>query len=195
MARNDVVLLDSLIEKARARFPQSDDAEPFELFCFEQLLKDYEPSIDELESGWTDGGNDGGIDGFFVYVDGRIATPNVTDYALRKNPAIKAHILTVRRSATFEQQPIDTLISSLGELLDLTLDSAQLSYPYNDAVMLQRDFFKKVFIGLADRQPILRIKIIYSSRSDTSVPASNIQARAEVLNSVLRNLFRPCGRI
>jgi hypothetical protein len=57
MAKNDVVLLDSLIEKARAQFAVSDDSELFELFSFDQLLKQHEPSIDEIESGWSDGGN------------------------------------------------------------------------------------------------------------------------------------------
>jgi hypothetical protein len=69
------------------------------MFCFDQLLKQYEPSIDELETGWTDGGNDGGIDGLFVYVDDRAATENVVDYALKKHPTIDLHIITVRRSA------------------------------------------------------------------------------------------------
>ncbi len=189
MARNDVVLLDSLIEKARSLFGASDDAELFELFCFNQLLKQHEPSVDDLETGWTDGGNDGGIDGFFVYVDDRIATENVAEYALRKNPAIEIYIISARRSTTFEQQPIDSLISSLREILDLTLSDAELAYPYNAEVMEQRNHFRSVFVSLADRQPIVRIKIAYASRSDVSQPAPNIQARAEALTKVLRELF------
>jgi len=189
MAKNDVVLLDSLIEKARAQFSVSDDSELFELFCFNQLLKQHEPSFDELETGWTDGGNDGGIDGFFVYVDDRIATQNVSEYALRKNPAIDIYIITARRSSKFEQQPIDSLISSLSEVLDLTLNDDELSYPYNEDVTTQRSHFRSVFISLADRQPIVRIRIIYASRSDVSEPAPNIRARAEVLTKVLRELF------
>ena len=107
MAKNDIVLLDSLVEKSRARLPIKDDSELFELFSFDQILKIYEPSIEELESGWTDGGNDGGIDGFFIYVDGRVATPNISNSALRKNPVIELHIISCKRTPRFEQQPID----------------------------------------------------------------------------------------
>jgi hypothetical protein len=189
MAKNDVVLLDSLVEKARTRFGLTDDSELFEMFCFNELLKQYEPSIEELETGWTDGGNDGGIDGFFVYVDDRAATQNVADYALKKNPTIDLHIIAVRRSPRFEQQPIDTLISSLGELLNLTLAETELKYPYNEGVLSQRNHFRSVFVSLADRQPTIRVKVTYASRSEVSHPAPNIKARADVLSGTLKDLF------
>ncbi len=190
MAQNDIVLLDSLIEKSRSRLTLAeDDSELFEIFAFEQLLKIYEPSIDELETGWTDGGNDGGIDGFFVYVDQRAATPNAADWALRRGPVVELELIAARRSPTFEQQPIDLLISSLGELLDLRLSDKQLSYPYNEYVLQQRNLFKHVFVSLADRGPRLKITITYCSRGDTDILAENIKARARVLEGVLSNLF------
>ncbi len=101
------MLLDSLVEKARTQIGDDRDvSELFELFTFDQLLKDYDPTFEELESGWTDGGNDGGLDGFFIYVDGRVVTPDVSDYALKKFPEIDVHIFTVKHAATFEQQPL-----------------------------------------------------------------------------------------
>lgn len=58
MAKNDVVLLDSIVQKSKPQFgAQLDDSELFELFAFDQMLKEYEPSFEELEAGWTDGGN------------------------------------------------------------------------------------------------------------------------------------------
>jgi hypothetical protein len=35
----------------------------------EQILKFADLSPDEINSGWVDGGNDGGIDGFFLFVN------------------------------------------------------------------------------------------------------------------------------
>jgi hypothetical protein len=69
MATNDVVLLDSLLEKARPQYAAPDSGELFELFCFDHLLKDFDPSYEDLEDGWTDAGDDGGIDGFFIVLD------------------------------------------------------------------------------------------------------------------------------
>ena len=47
MARNDVVLLDSFLAKAKSRFPDGlDDSEVMELFSFEQILKDFDLSYE-----------------------------------------------------------------------------------------------------------------------------------------------------
>jgi hypothetical protein len=114
MARNDIVLLDSLVEKSRNQLGyDKDQSELFELFVFDQILKDYDPSFEELESGWTDGGNDGGLDGFFIFVDGRVATPDSHEYARKKSPEVDVHIFSIRRSPHFGQQPLDTMIGSL----------------------------------------------------------------------------------
>ncbi len=190
MAKNDLVLVDSLVTKAKAQLAiASDDSELFELFCFDQVLKDFDPSPDELESGWTDGGNDGGIDGFFIHVDGRVATPETKEYAARKGPSICLHILTVKRTPAFEQQPVDSLISSLGELLDLGVADRQLKYPYNEAILTQRDLFSSLYISLAERQPLLSVYIHYCSRGDSTKVSEQVSSRAQILTELVKGLF------
>lgn len=190
MARNDVVLLDSLVRKAKAHFTiAKDDSELFELFSFDQVLKDYDPSCDELEAGWTDGSHDGGLDGFFIYIDGRMATPDSPDFAARKSPSLDIDIFTVKHAQGFEQQALDTLIGSLAELLDLGIDHANLKYPYNEDVLAQRDLFSAVYIDLADRQPIVSIRVHYCSRGDASKVAAPVKGRAKALHTLLKELF------
>jgi len=182
--------LDSLVSKAKSQLViAKDDFELLELFAFDQVLKDYDPSPDELESGWTDGGNDGGIDGFFVHVDGRAARPDAADYAARKCPSINLDIFTVRHNASFEQQPIDSLASSLGELLDLGVSEQCLKYPYNDAILTQRQLFSELYVELAERQPKLSISVHYCSRGDTAQVAKEVSSRANVLVEIIKGLF------
>lgn len=190
MARNDIVLLDSLVEKSKAQLgTNKEDSEIFELFSFDQILKDYDLSFEELESGWTDGGNDGGLDGFFILVDSRIATPESYKYVARKLPQIDAHIFSVRRSKSFGQQPLDTLISSLSEIFDLGIENVKLQYPYNESVIQQRQLFSTVYVSLADRQPKLNITIHYCTRGETSKIAPNLKSRAATLHNLLEDLF------
>jgi hypothetical protein len=190
MARNDVVLLDSLVDKSKNQIGKDlKDSEIFELFVFAQILKEFEPSFEELESGWTDGGNDGGIDGFFVFVDGRIATPESYEYASKRCPRVDVRILSVRKSKKFEQKPLDSLISSLGELLDLRINVNNLKYPYNDLVLQQRQLFETVYLSLADRRPELQVRVHYCSRSSTGIVAPNLKSRAATLKSLLDDLF------
>lgn len=65
MAKNDQILLDGIIEdRVDMKLPSDRKDEAFEFLAFEQILKDYALSKEEIESGWVDGRNDGGIDGF-----------------------------------------------------------------------------------------------------------------------------------
>ncbi len=183
MGTNDVVLLDSLVDKARARFGASDSSEIFELFCFEQLLKDSEPSYEELEAGWTDGPEDGGVDGFYVFVDGRLATDDAIEYAARRDPQLRVVIFTVRRSDSFQQEPLNALAASVGELFDLRKSESDLTYPFAEAVLLQRDLFHKAFVALADKRPRLTIQVYYCSRGDSRTLAGNLTTRADQLRA------------
>ena len=73
MAKNDTLLLDGIIDdRIENKLPSSRRDEAFEYLAFEQILKDYDLSSDEIESGSVDGRNDGGIDGFFILVNGHI---------------------------------------------------------------------------------------------------------------------------
>src|SRR2546421_345940 len=98
MARNDIVLVDSLVNKLKDQIRNRDDSEVFELFSFDQVLKDFDLSYEELETGWTDGGDDGGIDGFFVFVDGHLITDTDLGFALKRNPEICLELFTVKRT-------------------------------------------------------------------------------------------------
>ncbi|MDX6531180.1 MAG: hypothetical protein QOH41_3470 [Blastocatellia bacterium] len=194
MARNDVVLLDSLVDKARDRLGKNrDESEIFELFCFDQLLKDYDLSYDELEEGWTDGTDDGGVDGFFIFVDGKLVTEDVVadlaGSAARLAPEVQVVVFTIRRSDSFKQQPINALCSSIPELFDLRKTEDELGYPFSSAVLSQRAAFLTTFVALADRRPNLRIKIYYCSRGDTNTLAENLRSRAEQLRENMRGLF------
>ena len=57
MSSNDQIILDQILEQQRAeRAPHLTANKYFELFVAEQLLKHYDLSYDEIESGMVDGG-------------------------------------------------------------------------------------------------------------------------------------------
>jgi cold shock CspA family protein len=194
MAKNDVVLLDSLVEKARPRLGENRDlSEVFELFCFEQLLKDYDLSYDELEAGWTDSTNDGGIDGFFTFVDDKLATDDALEdalqYASRRSPEVRVVVFTIRHSDSFKQDPLNSLTTSIAEIFDLRRAEAELTYPFSDPVLMQRNVFQRAFVTLADRRPTLTIQLYYCCRGDTDTIADNLTSRTQQLSDLIRSLF------
>jgi hypothetical protein len=60
MAKNDVVLLDGIIDRRIAEsLPSAMRDEVFEYLVLDESLKDYDLTREEIESGWVDGRNDG----------------------------------------------------------------------------------------------------------------------------------------
>ena len=73
MGPNDIIILDStLVQKKTAVHSTLDDDAYFSFFCVEQVLKNFDLSYEEVLGGVTGGGGDGGIDGFYIFVDGEL---------------------------------------------------------------------------------------------------------------------------
>jgi hypothetical protein len=107
VAKNDSILLDGIIDQRLAdKLPSGDRGEVFEYFCFEQVLKDFDLSREEVESGWVDGRDDGGIDGVFTFVNGHLLR-DPADFSWPKTHAeITTLVLTCKHHDTFQQAPL-----------------------------------------------------------------------------------------
>ena len=122
MAKNDVVLLDGIVEqRLEEGLPSHELDEVFEYFVVEQVLKEYDLSRDEIESGWTDGRDDGGIDGFYVLINGHLLE-DINDFMWpRSNASFIYTAFTGKHHSTFLQAPLDSIIATVNELFDLSL--------------------------------------------------------------------------
>lgn len=192
MARNDIVLLDSVIKKLMEQNEGKYQlSEQFELFCYDQVLKDYDLAFDEIEFGWVDGGDDGGIDGFYIFVDEKLITSDVASGDYRRNPEIELNIVTCKHADTFTQVPINLLITSVQELFDLEKEESDIISTFNEDLLRARELFRRIYIELADKSPRLKIRFVYASRGDTSKVASNIEARSNYLAAMVADKYFP----
>ena len=88
MNNNDLILLDTILAKSQqSQAPGKKLEEFFELFVAEQVLKDMDLSYEELEAGLVAGGNDGGIDGLYVFVNGELVQEDTDLSVFKKNVA------------------------------------------------------------------------------------------------------------
>ena len=71
MTTNDRIILDEVLKQRQMEIdPNTDPSSFFELFTAEQVLKDFDLSYDEIESGLVGDGGDGGIDAIYLLVNG-----------------------------------------------------------------------------------------------------------------------------
>jgi hypothetical protein len=192
MATNDRVLIDGILDDRTARgIPSADRGEAFELFVFEQLLKTADLSSEQVESGWVDGDDDGGIDGFFVFVNGHLAPDLAAVKALRRAD-LHVWLISTKHHDTFKQAVVDKLVASVPELLDFGKPSGDLGGRYSADLLKVRDHLLGLYRSLATRIESFKVTVVYASRGDTAAVGAEVRARAEQLTGDVKALFAYC---
>lgn len=193
MAKNDLVLLDGILEQRFSEgVPSPNLDEVFEFLGFEELLKDYDLSHEELDAGWVDGRDDGGIDGFFTLINGHLLRdPDIFSWP-RRNASIDVWIITAKHHATFQQAPLHSLLASLSELLDLSLDKNQLRGTYSDLLIKARSLFHLAYRRLSVVRATLCFRFAYVSRGNSAIVAENVRARGHQIITLVTSLFSSC---
>lgn len=189
MADNSQQLLNDVLSQQRRELaPESSDQDYFEVFCAEQILKDYDLSFDELQAGIVDGEHDGGIDSVYAFVNGEAVFEDFDITPFKKDVMIDLHLIQSKSSGGFSETPINRLISVTRHLLKLDADYANLPQ-YNSAVKAALDNFRKTYRGLASRFPSLHIHYYYASKKADAGVHKNLQLKADELKSTANDLF------
>lgn len=190
MSKNDTILLDGILdERVEIQLPSDRRDEVFEYFAFEQILQDYDLSQDEIDSGIVDGRNDGGIDGFYIFVNGHILVDPLDFAWPRSGAQIQVYILTCKHHDTFKQAPLDKLVATLNELFDLTVEHELLDGKYSAELLSCRENLRFAYRKLSPRLKDFRMTVIYASRGDTSQLGDALVKRGEQIQRLSQQCF------
>lgn len=194
MAKNDSIIIDSIIdERVELKQPSDKRDEVFEYFATEQILKDLNLDTDEILVGSIDGRNDGGIDGFYIFVNGHHLTDADSFFWPKSNTELDIRIITCKHHDTFKQSPLDNLTATLSEILDLSIRNADLKGDYNDELLKYRDILKTAYKKVSPRLTSFAIEISYASRGDTSTIGESIKSRANQIKNIVEQSFAGCS--
>ncbi|MDX2069791.1 MAG: AIPR family protein [Haliscomenobacter sp.] len=193
MAKNDKILIDGIIdEKVELKIPSDKRDEVFEYFVFEQLLKDYDLSKDEILFGSVDGRNDGGIDGFFIFVNGHLLTGTEKFVWPKSGSVLELWIITCKHHDTFKQAPLDNLVASISELFDFGIENEHLQGDYSEELLLQRNNFKLAYRKASSKLTSFKLNFYYASRGNTEELGESIISRANQLEKLAIDCFGNC---
>lgn len=194
MAKNDKILIDGIIdERVELKSPSEKRDEVFEYFAFEQLLKDYDLSNDEILFGSVDGRNDGGIDGFFVFVNGHLLNETEKFIWPKYGATLELWIVSCKLHDTFKQAPLDNLVASISELFDFSLESEKLRGDYSEELLFQRENFKLAYRKISSKLTDFKINFCYTSRGNSDEVGESINSRANQLQQVTVECFGKCS--
>lgn len=114
MAKNDLILIDSIIEeRVSENLPSNRKDEVFEFLSYEQVLKEYDLSADDIKSGSVDGRNDGGIDAIYILVNGHLISDVKNALLPKSNANLEVFFFTCKHRDVFKQDPVNSICTSL----------------------------------------------------------------------------------
>jgi len=190
LGQNDVIILDSVLQQKKSQMASRlKDDDFFELFAFDQVLKDYDLSYDELMSGKTSGGDDGGIDGFFIFVDGEHIDEDSGIHNYRKGAQLELYLVQAKNTAGFSESAFDRVIATAGDVFDLTKDVDALKSFYNTRLVSKVDIFRRTYLGLASKHPKLLIKYMYASKGDIEQIHPKVENRSKNFKKIMKAYF------
>lgn len=190
MAKNDKILIDGIIDdRAEQKIPSNKRDEVFEFFVFEQLLKDYDLSKDELEFGSIDGRNDGGIDGFYIFINGHLLTDTDKFLWPKSGSTLEVWIITCKHHDTFKQATLDNLVASITELFDFAIDDDNLKGDYSEELIFQRNCLKQAYRKVSPRLREFKVNYVYASRGNVEELGESIISRGEQVKQITTDFF------
>ena len=193
MAKNDRPLIDFMLqERQKNGYPSSDIGEVFELFAFEQILKEYDLSKEKLEDGWVDGSLDGGIDGVYIFVNGNLYSGQENFLWPRKNADITICVLTCKHADDFKQGPLDAMYPTLQQFWDLEVANETFASQYSEDMSEARERYVIVLSNLASAGPRIEVRLIYACRGDTSAIGDSIRNRMDQLEKQAHDVLGDC---
>ncbi|CAN7472714.1 AIPR family protein [Variovorax paradoxus] len=188
MAKNDAILLDGIVdEKMKAEF--RDRGEAFELLAFEQILKSFDLTQEEVDAGWVDGRNDGGIDGFFTFLNGILVRNIESQIWPRKGAAIDIWIISCKHKDSFKQETFNTIIPTIEELLDFGKDPSEFEGKYSNELIAARQIAAQVYQRTASSLPSIHFHVGYACRGDISDLEENVRARGNQIERLINDYF------
>lgn len=193
MAKNDRILIDGIIDdRVSICFPSPKRDEAFEYLAFEQILKEFDPSSEEILAGSIDGRQDGGIDGFYIMVNGHFLQDPEAFFWPRVGSDLKVIIVSCKHHDTFKQTTIDNLIASLSELFDFEIDDKDLKGAYSKLLLRMRNNLRYAYRKLSPRLTDFSVDIYYASRGDTNDVGEEVSSRANQLKTIVNDYFSIC---
>ena len=191
MTTNDRIILDEILDRRlREIDPEGEASSFFEFFTAEQVLKDFDLSYDEIESGLVGGSGDGGVDAIYLLVNGDLVQED-SDYShLSKDITIDLLIMQSKTSSGFQETPIERFITVSSDLFDLSKAPSSLTHTYNERLIAAIQLFHEVYQQLAPSFPTLNVAFYYASKG-VSVNDS-VQHKVTILETTVTTHFSEC---
>lgn len=190
---NTIVLLESCLQEFadQNELKAYKEDELFELFCGLELTKDADTDFSEVEDGCVDGGNDGGIDTFLIFLnDKSVATyDEVPDLKLTEKSRLRFVLIQSKTAKSFSEKVLDKLYIALPFILDLGLQEESLTERFNAELIEKIKILRHTWISATKKKAAIEFQIAYACKAEKiEVNAGFESKRNQILSRVAEYL-------
>lgn len=165
---SDDVLIKTILGKNKSRYGTNlSDADAFEFFCAETVLKRFALTFDEIYKGVVDGKNDGGIDSVYFFVNRSLIAIDTEMDAFKSPVTVDLFIIQSKIDGGFAETAMAKLLASVPELIRLGADTDTLATLYNSDVLEVFEKYRDGLGELAAQFPTVNVHIIYATLATT----------------------------
>jgi hypothetical protein len=189
MGKNEEVALEANFKSWREkRFPvPPKDLNIFEYYCTEQFLRSYDLSDGQLKNGLVGGGNDGGVDSLFMFVNGEMIDAE-SELDPKTQNTVKVLVMQVKEGEGFSPVSVDKFYWFADDLFDLTRKKADYHQAYRKELVAAMRLFKDKYGVIVGENPPLLVEFKYVTKKDVE-PNDDCGRSAEKVKTVVKKHF------
>ena len=185
---NQHVLMEIFKQEMAENNDYVDEADFFEFFAAKQVMKHYDLSDSEVESGIVGKGADGGCDAIYVLLNGiLIKEDNVSTIQIGREPAIDIVIVQAKRENSFNESVVTKWKTIVANLLPINADNSKFIKRYNEDVLEAFSIFRELYKRSLRQCPKLKFLCFYCSFADNLHP--NVEQQADELKEIFKNQY------
>ncbi|MCR4435614.1 MAG: AIPR family protein [Clostridiales bacterium] len=188
LSNNQVLLEEYIDQEFKENESYNNIDQFFEFFVAGQVLKNYDLSDEEIESGIIGASLDGGCDGIYIFVNGILI--NKDDYessTLPKDIKIDMFILQAKNSTSFNEDVIMKWKTTSDNLLQMSNSISDFIGRYNEDVLTSFQLFRDLYIKAIRKDLKLSINYLYISKGIDI--HQNVSLQAKELEKNVKKLF------
>ena len=185
---NQLLLKECISQEFKETGLFSDESSYFEYFACSQVLKNYDLSDDELSDGILGGGNDGGCDGIYLFLNNYLVTPDqIPTLSAPKGSTLNLVIVQAKNTTGFGEDAIMKWKTVTENLMKISCDVSSFAGRYNDDVLDHFTMFRDSITRLIRSQ--IKIKIDFYYVTLATEKHINVNRQADELCEKIHSMY------
>lgn len=188
LTNNQILLKECIKQEFDESSGYNDISTYFEHFAASQVLKDFNLSDEEIDSGNSGGSKDGGCDNLYIFLNGELITADQVDgLNATKGSYLDFFILQSKNTTSFGEDALMKWKTVSGNLLDMSKTLDSFSNRYNETTIESFGLFRDAIAKLVRSQVKVRFFYYYITLGTEAHP--NVTMQAEELNTLVKEYY------